>query len=363
MIVLVALLCVALSIKLVLLLAFLLNFKKEVLITKDQDLPVVSILVAARNEESVLKNCIESLLKLDYPMDRIEILLGNDNSTDNTGVICAHYEAQYSFIRTVEISEDYQGLIAKANVIAQLAAQSTSEVLAIIDADMEVTAQWLRAMVSPTRQGFDLVSGFSVVKDYGLLSAIQRTDWMNGIFVLKALSDMKQPVTVLGNNMLITRKAYQTIGGFEAIGPTATEDNDITLAVVRAGFQVYQHVNDMGATTEPMSKAADLFAQRRRWVLGGLRHALPKVLAMFISRSCLLWALILAIFQPLWGGILLSSYLIMELMQLLLIYNKSGYLFSLPASFVTPFFNSVFDTFALFKIFFSRKIMWKERKM
>lgn len=363
MMVLFIILVVTLAIKVVLILAFLFNFKKEVLIVREEDLPTASILVAARNEEAVLKNCIESLLKLDYPRHKIEILLGNDHSTDATEAICAKYTEAYPFIKSIPIVDNYKGLIAKSNVIAQLAAQSDADVLAIIDADMQVSSKWLKAMVSPTAKDFDMVSGFSVVESDSLISSLQRVDWINGVMVLKALADLGKPVTVLGNNMLITNKAYKSIGGFEAVGATATEDNDLTIRVYKAGYKVYQNVNAMGASTQPIKTMEELFSQRKRWVLGGLRHSIPKIAAMFLSRSFLLWASVLTVLNVQQGLLLLAAYLFLELIQLLLIHQKSKVRISLFSGLITPFFNSVFDTFALLKLLLSRKVIWKGRKM
>ena len=58
--------------------------------------PEVSIVISAHNEESVIGRRIENLLDLDYPPDRLQILIGSDGSTDRTGEI----------IRRVPDSED-----------------------------------------------------------------------------------------------------------------------------------------------------------------------------------------------------------------------------------------------------------------
>src|SRR5437867_5756246 len=53
--------------------------------------PKVSIVISAHNEESVVGRRIENLLALDYPRDRLEILIGSDGSTDRTGEIIRRY--------------------------------------------------------------------------------------------------------------------------------------------------------------------------------------------------------------------------------------------------------------------------------
>ncbi len=58
---------------------------------KDNDLPSVSVIVAARNEEDNILDCLRSLDNLIYPEDKIEIILVNDHSTDKTGEIISSF--------------------------------------------------------------------------------------------------------------------------------------------------------------------------------------------------------------------------------------------------------------------------------
>src|ERR1043165_6528988 len=53
--------------------------------------PAVSILISAYNEEHAIRARIENLLKLDYPKDRVEIIIGSDGSGDRTAEIAASY--------------------------------------------------------------------------------------------------------------------------------------------------------------------------------------------------------------------------------------------------------------------------------
>src|SRR5689334_14043502 len=58
-------------------------------------LPSVSIILAVHNEERVLAQCIESVTTLDYPRDRIEILIGSDGSTDTTNDLLQRFQLQH----------------------------------------------------------------------------------------------------------------------------------------------------------------------------------------------------------------------------------------------------------------------------
>ena len=73
-------------------------------IPQDMDnLPFVTVLVAARNEESYISNCLESLINQEYPSDRYEVVIVNDRSTDKTPDIIRGYREKYGMIKCVNV--------------------------------------------------------------------------------------------------------------------------------------------------------------------------------------------------------------------------------------------------------------------
>ncbi len=86
--------------------------------------PMVSILMAAYNEELVLKEKLESLLNLDYPQDRLRIYIGSDNSSDRTNEILKAYESRVEHLSIV-CFDQRQGKIRIINQLSDLAAEHT----------------------------------------------------------------------------------------------------------------------------------------------------------------------------------------------------------------------------------------------
>ncbi|MEM6604532.1 MAG: glycosyltransferase family 2 protein [Pseudomonadota bacterium] len=68
------------------------RFEKPIRTLARDELPHISILVAAHNEEAVIRQRVDNLLELAYPKDRIEILIASDGSTDNTEAIVREFE-------------------------------------------------------------------------------------------------------------------------------------------------------------------------------------------------------------------------------------------------------------------------------
>jgi len=92
------------------------------------DLPSVSILVPAHNEAAHLPGTLENLQKLDYPQDKLEIIIVSDGSTDGTNEILQNVQAPY--IRTVLVPQRN----GKASALNRAAAEATGSILLMSDA-------------------------------------------------------------------------------------------------------------------------------------------------------------------------------------------------------------------------------------
>jgi len=100
--------------------------------SKSDDLPFVSILISAFNEEDVIENKIHSIFKTSYPLHKIEVLVGSDASTDNTDAIIRKLLKQYTRLRFFS----FKTRRGKGNVINDLFERSNGEILLLTDANV-----------------------------------------------------------------------------------------------------------------------------------------------------------------------------------------------------------------------------------
>ncbi|MEP7235610.1 MAG: glycosyltransferase, partial [Ignavibacteriota bacterium] len=105
--------------------------------------PQVSIILAVYNEESVLLRCIDSLLRLDYPIDLIEIIIGSDGSSDRTNQILTELSVAHEIILPVYFPERR----GKMSVINDLAELAKGDILFFADADITLSANALKAQI------------------------------------------------------------------------------------------------------------------------------------------------------------------------------------------------------------------------
>lgn len=232
--------------------------------------PRVSILVAARNEEANLPRCLASLRALQYPAELLEVLVGDDASTDRTRAVAEAALAGFAgTARVVSISENLGRARGKANVLAHLARLATTEYFLITDADIAVPPTWVPAMLRHAAPGVGTVTGLTVTEGSGLLARLQRLDWLLSLALIQVGTEAGQPMTAMGNNMLITRAAYLATGGYEALPFSVTEDFALFEAVNARGFGFRQLFEPaVRATSRPIGSCRGLVTQRLRWLRG-----------------------------------------------------------------------------------------------
>lgn len=119
--------------------------------------PTVTVMIVAHNEEKVIEKKLENVLKLDYPTEKIEILVSSDNSTDNTNQIVKEFIKKHkkNKIRLFEAKE------RKGKTNAQNEAHKTvkSEILVMTDANAMLKEDCIKELVSSFIDGVSYVTG------------------------------------------------------------------------------------------------------------------------------------------------------------------------------------------------------------
>ncbi len=242
--------------------------------------PLVSILIAARNEEHNIETCLNSLLQLNYPIDKIQILVGDDNSSDRTFEVAEKVLRHFSNSKIISITENVAHQKGKANVLAQLAHYATGEYLFITDADMLLPKNWITNMLAGLNEGVGIVTGVTHPADHKW----QSLDWLFALGIVKVMHDHRRPVTAMGNNMMITREAYDAVGGYEGIPFSVTEDFELFRQTLYKGYRAIQlYDKSVLGETKPVSDFFKLLQQRKRWMIGAVRLHWSIVSILFIQ--------------------------------------------------------------------------------
>ena len=237
-------------------------------------IPKITIWIAARNEADNILSCLQSIDKLNYPKQYLQILVGNDQSEDETELIVQHFIKDKSEFQLIDIQKVINNQRGKANVLANLYEYSTGKYFLICDADVTVNPEWVHGIIT----NFEIDSsvghqvGITSIKSNKLWHHFQSIDWLHALTLLKIAADLKIPLTGLGNNSAITRQAYEATGGYAKIPFSITEDFALFHEVVKKGYGFKNTINQaVFNQTLPMFNLKEFLHQRKRWMVGALQ--------------------------------------------------------------------------------------------
>ncbi|MCC6721005.1 MAG: glycosyltransferase [Bacteroidia bacterium] len=286
---------------------------------KFDELPIVSVLLAARNEEKTIKRCLESFSNIDYPFDKIEFLIGNDDSQDNTRDIVIEFIKRKSNFRLLDIKYNIGKSAGKANVLAHLANEAKGEFYFITDCDVAVNKNWIKSILSNFNDNVGIVSGTTTCQTGGFFENLQTMDWLHFMGYIKAFANAGVSCTSVGNNMAVRAEAYRQTGGYEKIEFSITEDYKLFSEVTKRGWdwQNLLNVDSLGLATY-ISSIKELLHQRKRWLIGGNELPVNWKIMIIIYGLFLPSLIILFVFSPSFAFIL---WLLKFILQTVFIYS------------------------------------------
>ncbi|WP_429373279.1 glycosyltransferase family 2 protein [Paenibacillus sp. DS2015] len=239
----------------------------------DGEMPFVSIMVPAHNEGIVIVKTVESLLALDYPHDRYEIIVINDNSSDNSGVLLQHLQSKHPSRNLNIISTDsITGGKGKSNALNIGFAQSKGELIAIYDADNTPEKTALRYLVAEIMN--DQTLGAVVGKfrtrnrDTNLLTRFINIETLSFQWMAQAGRwKLFKLCTIPGTNFIMRRHIVEHIGGWDV--KAIAEDTEISFRIYMMGYRIKFQPKAVTWEQEPQTLKV-WFKQRTRWAKGNI---------------------------------------------------------------------------------------------
>ena len=165
--------------------------------------PRVSFIIPAFNEERALPACLHSILTLKRIGVPFEVIVVDNNSTDQTAMV-----AESSGTRVVPCIA--QGIAAARNEGAR---HAHGEFLAFIDADARVSQGWLNAALLGTEKS-GVVTGWNYFRESNVFFRLYFNSYSIVFFALQSLSRFFGKTIVAGNNLVIRRDLFDRAGGF-----------------------------------------------------------------------------------------------------------------------------------------------------
>ena len=328
------------------------------------DLPFVSILLAVRNEVHNVSQTLESLEELDYPVDKFEVLMGDDQSSDGSTEILKRWSEENPHFQYVVIKEGEGEMTAKANVLAQLEKYANGEYLLFTDADISVPKSWVKKHLACLKDDTGIQSGFTIIQPTGFFSSMQMIDWSLALGMVKIVSGWKIPVTGVGNNMIVSRKAYDAVGGYSTLPFSATEDFALFDAITKKGYDFQQLANrESLAKSKAENSFGELLLQRKRWMKGAMQ--LPFFMITLLVLQALYYPAIifLLVAHPLIGIPLFGLKTTLQSLFINKIHERLGEYMPLGHLFIFELYSAVLSIVLCFYYLLPLPLSWKGRKI
>jgi cellulose synthase/poly-beta-1,6-N-acetylglucosamine synthase-like glycosyltransferase len=235
-------------------------------------LPAVTVLVPARNEERSIGACVKSLLAQDYPADKLEIIVIDDQSTDGTAEIVRSMSEKHPSLSLLRVAERPAGASPKINALQSGVAASRGEIIFTTDADCVVQPEWISSCMRSFDDHIGVVTATTVfTRTPGsgpLLYGIQFLDFLSHTACAAGAIGNGSVNNCNGSNMAYRRSAYDQAGGYAALASLNTGDDSLLAQRIAAetpyaiGFSLDPRSQ---VTTLPVLTWKEFFIQRMRW--------------------------------------------------------------------------------------------------
>ena len=261
--------------------------RSELNLNKYQDrLPSVTIMIPAHNEGMVIKDTLERVLDLNYPSRLIQIIVINDNSSDDTGSQIQKVRAN-NLDRNVHVitTDSLTGGKGKAGALNLALKEAIGEWVFVLDADAAPEANTLKLLVNKSfedkRYGAVFGRNKARNRDRNLLTKFINIELVSSQRVLNPgkwhLFKLGQ---IPGTNFIINRTILEQVGGWD---PRAiTEDTDLGFSLMKKGYLIAYESRAEAYQQEP-EKLSVYINQRTRWAKGNLYVVFKNLPDLFSS--------------------------------------------------------------------------------
>jgi len=228
--------------------------------------PTVSIAVPCYNEEKTLVKTIKSLLALDYPKDKMKIMIIDDGSRDNTWQVAQEFK-DYSNI--ILIKKENGGKHTALNLALE---KSDAELFGCLDADSLVHPQALKRIVSYFNKDANTMAvapSIIVYNPDNFIQHAQSLEYDMAIYTKKMLGLMGGIHVTPGPFSIFRKRVFDELGNYHKAHNT--EDQEIALRMQQNGYKI-DHCPDAYVYTNTPNSIPKLFRQRLRWIYGFIKN-------------------------------------------------------------------------------------------
>ncbi|MFH0989783.1 MAG: glycosyltransferase [bacterium] len=264
----------------------------------------VSVIIAARNEELTIGQCLSTILKQTYPLELVEIIVVDDHSTDATLSVAGTVLQAFPQKQILSLSGD-QDSHGKPAAIAYGLQHSSSDILLFTDADCLASPCWIESTVAHFEHEVAFVAG-AVLEEASstFLSALSSLEFLSLITTAAGLIGAGKPIICNGANIAYRKSAFQKAGGFGEQFGSCDDETIMQRMILRSVGTVRFNFDPRSRVfTKSPATIRQFWLQRTRWASKQGHY----------EDRCILWKLLA----------LYSFFVVMLISGILVVYDSS----------------------------------------
>ncbi len=246
------------------------------------NLPVVTLLIAAYNEEKVIAEKLDNSLSLDYPREKLQILVTADGSSDKTADIVQQYAPQGVTLSYIPDRSGKMAAITRAMPLAR------GEVVVFSDANNMYDSQAIRALVAPyADKNVGATTGAKlIIEDDRQLSSAEGFYWKYESWIKKSETRLSTCTSAVGEMLSIRKELFAPPE--RAI---VNDDRYMVFDLIRRGYRIYY--TPQARSHETVSKSAgDEIVRRTRITVGAYQTMAMAAKLLPFDRPMVLWQML-----------------------------------------------------------------------
>jgi cellulose synthase/poly-beta-1,6-N-acetylglucosamine synthase-like glycosyltransferase len=227
----------------------------------------VTIIVPCYNEANTIKGTIDSLLDLDYPKDKLQLIIVDDGSKDNTWEIIKQFENE----QNIKVFHKKNG--GKYTALNLGLEKVQTPFVGCLDADSFVDSQALKRIMTYFDDTSTMAVAPSVVvySPKNILQGAQKAEYDMAIYTKKMLAFLGGIHVTPGPFSIFRKKVFDDLGPYRHAHNT--EDQEIALRMQENHYKI-EHCPDAYVYTVAPNSVIKLYRQRSRWIYGFIRNVM-----------------------------------------------------------------------------------------
>lgn len=335
----------------------------------------ISVVIAARNEELYILDCVRSILQQNYPEDLLELIVVDDHSTDRTAEILQQVsDKRFRLLQLSDYVEKGEEILSFKKKALEIGIQlSTGTLIVTTDADCLAPKHWLKNIACLYEQSGAqmIVAPVRFITKPSLLHYFQSIDFatMQGITAATVRLDLG--IMCNGANLAFERQQFLALGGYSGVDHLVSGDDYLLQYKFKQSNPtsvVYLKSRDAIIDTYPQNSWLGFFQQRIRWASKSGRYDDPKMTYIL----ALVYGFNLFVVITFFNGLLNPTswslfwvvFLVKLVSELIFLYRVAHFFGHRKSLLIFPFLQPLHIVYIIVAGFLSRVSVfeWKQRK-